>query len=118
LTQHSPPAFVATLPPIVDQGALAGSGGYQSPSFAAAARRSSLTTPGWTTARRSAGSISRISRIRSVESTTHPSTAFAPPESPVPAPRGTTGMPCRAQAATTAATSAVDSGRATASAPP
>ena len=31
LTQQMPPALVATLPPIVDHGELAGSGGYHSP---------------------------------------------------------------------------------------
>src|SRR3712207_8217988 len=45
-TQHTPPALVATLPPMVDQGELAGSGGYHRPCSAQAARRSSLTTPG------------------------------------------------------------------------
>ncbi|OLT09769.1 hypothetical protein BJF78_06050 [Pseudonocardia sp. CNS-139] len=109
---------MATLPPIVDHGALAGSGGYQSPCSAAAARRSLLTTPGCTTASRSAGSISTIARIRSVESTTHPSTALAPPDRPVPAPRGTSGRRCRAQARTTSATSAVLRGRTTAAARP
>src|SRR5689334_11226827 len=92
LTQHTPPAFVATLPPSVDHGELAGSGGYHNPCSATAARRSSLTTPGWTTANRSNGLISRISDIASKESTTQPSMAFAPPDSPVPAPRATTGV--------------------------
>ena len=32
-TQHSPPALVATLPPIVENSQLAGSGAYQSPCF-------------------------------------------------------------------------------------
>ena len=35
-----------------------------------------------------------MARIRSVDSTMPPSTASAPPDSPDPAPRGTTGMPC------------------------
>jgi hypothetical protein len=83
--------LVATLPPIVDHGALAGSGGYHMPFSAAAARNTSFTTPGWTTASRSPTSISMIRRIRSVDSTIPPSTAFAPPERPVPAPRVTTG---------------------------
>src|SRR5258708_29702502 len=45
-------SLVATLPPIVDHGELAGSGGYQVPCSRQAFRRSSLTTPGCTTARR------------------------------------------------------------------
>ena len=117
-TQHSPPAFVATLPPIVDHGALAGSGGYQRPRSAQAARRSSLTTPGWTTARRSTGLISVIAVICSVDRTTHPSTALAPPDRPVPAPRVTSGAPCARQARTTAWTSVVLCGRTSATGAP
>ena len=114
LTQHTPPAFVATLPPMVDQGELAGSGGYQSPRSAQAARRSSLTTPGCTTARRSEPSISTMSVMCSVESTTAPSLAFAPPDRPVPAPRGTSGARCSRQARTTAWASSAVRGRTTA----
>ena len=47
--------MVATLPPMVDQGELAGSGGYQRPCSATAALRSSLTTPGCTTAQQVVG---------------------------------------------------------------
>ena len=43
------------------------------------------------------------------------SIATAPPDSPVPAPRARNGTPCAAQAFTIAATSAVVSGKATAS---
>src|SRR5690606_38361394 len=107
-TQQTPPAFVAMLPPIVDHGELAGSGAYQSPCSAAAARRWSLTTPGSTTASRSVTSMRRIRFIDSRDSTTPPATALAPPDRPVPAPRATTGTPCAAHAATTARTSAVD----------
>ena len=49
--------------------------------------------------------------MRSRESITQPSMALAPPDSPVPAPRGTIGTSAAAQALTTAATSAVLCGR-------
>jgi hypothetical protein len=110
--------LVATLPPMVDHGALAGSGGYHRPCRATAARSSSFTTPGCTTASRSAASICTISRIASRLSTTQPCTALAPPESPVPAPLGTTGTPSAAHARTVAATSAVALGRTTAAGSP
>jgi hypothetical protein len=42
--QHRPPALVATLPPIVDDVALAGSGGYHRPCSATAALTSLLIT--------------------------------------------------------------------------
>ena len=47
-----------------------------------------------------------------------PSTAMAPPESPVPAPRGTSGTRCRAARRTMALTSAVLPGKTTASGRP
>jgi hypothetical protein len=81
------------LPPIVDHGELAGSGGYQSPYVAAAVRRSSLITPAWTTASRSNGSIAEIQLSRSSARITPPSMALAPPDRPVPAPRAVTGTP-------------------------
>ena len=46
--------------------------------------------------------------------TTPPSIAIAPPERPVPAPRGTKGTPKRRQARTTRATSSVSRGSTTA----
>ena len=76
-TQHSPPALVATLPPIEQISYDDGSGGYQSPCSAAAAFTSTLSAPGSTTATRHAGSIS-IARIRSGDSTIPPSTALRP----------------------------------------
>lgn len=93
LTQHIPPALVATLPPMVDDSHEPGSGGYQSPCSATAAVSAALTTPGCTTAIRLTGSISRMASIAVVLSTTAPSTAFAAPASPVRAPCGTTGTP-------------------------
>ena len=71
-------------------------------------------TPGWTTASRSSGSIDRISDIAVSDSTTQPSMAFAPPDSPVPAPRGTTGARWRRQISTTRRTSSVLRARTTA----
>ena len=71
-------------------------------------------TPGSTTAIWLAGSMVLMAVIRSVDRTTQPSTALAPPESPVPAPRVTSGVPVAAQADTTSATSAVVRGRTTA----
>src|SRR5690606_11440242 len=73
LTQHRPPALVATLPPIVENVKLAGSGGYQSPCSAAAALRSALTTPGCTVAVSVVGSIS-TSVMSARQSTSPPST--------------------------------------------
>jgi hypothetical protein len=83
--------LVATLPPIVEIDMLAGSGGYHSPYVATCWRRSSLMTPASTTAYRSATLTSVILVIFSSESTMQPVVALAPPDSPEPAPRGTTG---------------------------
>ena len=91
-TQHSPPALVATLPPMEQISNDEGSGGYQKPSLAAAFLTSTFSAPGCTTATRHAVSIS-MSRIRSRLTTIPSSTADEPPESPLPAPRGTTGTP-------------------------
>src|SRR5690606_2127023 len=68
-----------------------GSGGYHSPAAAAARFTSMLRAPGSTRAVRVATSIS-IPVIRSNEMVSAPSTADDPPESPLPAPRGTTGV--------------------------
>src|SRR3954454_483618 len=92
-TQHRPPALVATFPPIEQISNDDGSGGYPSPSWAAAALTSLLKAPGSTTATWHPVSIS-MSVIRSRLSTSPPSTALAPPDRPLPAPRGTTGTPC------------------------
>src|SRR4051794_8016786 len=88
-----PPALVATLPPMEEIRYEPGSGGYQSPCSAAASFTSTLSAPGSATAVRVTGStVTAV--IRSVLSTRQPSTAVAPPASPVPAPRGTTGTRC------------------------
>ncbi len=60
-------------------------------------------------------SISRIRDIRANETTTPPSTGMAPPERPVPAPRGTIGTPCCEQNRASFDTSAVSLGSTTAS---
>ena len=73
-----------------------------------------MITPGSTTAIWLARSIVLMAVISSVERTTQPSTALAPPDSPVPAPRVTSGVAVAAQADTTSATSAVVAGRTTA----
>ena len=51
--------------------------------------------------------------IRESATTTAPSTGSAPPERPVPAPRGTMGAPAARAARTTAATSSVEPGSTT-----
>src|SRR5699024_8921001 len=114
LTQHRPPALVATFPPSVDQAAEAGSGGYHSPSRATRSRRSALTTPGCTVTVCWTGSTCSTWFIRSKETTTQPCTALAPPDKPVPAPRATTGTPAPAHTCTSACTSWVWRGRTTA----
>ena len=50
-------------------------------------------TPGSTTARWLSRSISRMSRIRDMTMRTPSACGSAPPESPVPEPRATNGMP-------------------------
>jgi len=50
VTQHAPPAFVATFPPIEQMARLDGSGAYQRPSAATAAAKSPFRTPGSTVA--------------------------------------------------------------------
>jgi hypothetical protein len=52
-----------------------------------------------------AASISRMRVIREHSITTAPSSATAPPDSPVPAPRGTKGTPLARQARTARCTS-------------
>ncbi len=87
-----PPALVAMLPPMVEMALLAGSGEYQRPSGASRALRSSLRTPGSTTASSSASLTSRIRSMPRTDSTISPAVAVAPPARPVPAPRVTTGV--------------------------
>ncbi len=116
-TQHSPPALVAMLPPMLQISNDDGSGGYQSPYSATAFFTSALSRPGCTTAVRVTGSTV-ISRIFSVDSTMPPSRAVAPPDNPVPMPRGTTATLCADAQRSTACTSSVRVGRTTAAAVP
>ena len=82
---------MAMLPPMLQISNDDGSGGYHRPCSATAFLTSALSRPGWTTAVRVTGSTV-MSRIFSVDSTMPPSTAVAPPDSPVPIPRGTTAI--------------------------
>ena len=66
--------------------------------------------PGWTTATRFSRSISRIRSIAVKAMVRPPSMPAAPPDRPVPAPRGTIGTPSSPRSATSSATSAVSSG--------
>src|SRR2546430_2527326 len=109
-----PPALVSTFPPIVEMRWLAGSGAKKSPISRAAALTATFGTPGSTTATRAVASIATMRRRRAVETTIAPAQAIVPPESPVPAPRGTIAVPASCAAFTTAATSAVLPGTATA----
>ena len=59
-----------------------------------------------------------IARMRSVDRVMAPSMALAPPDRPVPAPRGTTAMPWADAIRSVACTSAVDPARTTASGTP
>ncbi len=72
-------------------------------------------TPASATTYRSAAFTSTMRVIRSSESTMLRAIAFAPPESPVPAPRGTTRRPDAAARRTTADTSCSRSASTTAS---
>ena len=112
-TQHNPPALVATFPPMEQISKLDGSGGYQSPCARAAVLTSTFSAPGWATASRADASIS-TRRMRSVDRVMHPSTATDPPESPVPAPRVTTGTRCALAQRSAVCTSAVSETRTTA----
>src|SRR5213079_1682334 len=105
LRQCGPPEFSATLPPIVQAVWLDGSGLYSRPCGAAAAERRTFTTPGSTTAIRFLGSIARMRFSRVSTSSTASASASAPPDRPVPAPRGTNGTPSAASSRTTATTS-------------
>jgi len=116
-TQHNPPALVAMLPPMLQISNDDGSGGYHSPYSATVFFTSALSSPGWATAVRVTGSTV-MSRIFSVLSTMPPFSAVAPPESPVPIPRGTTAILLAVAHRITVCTSSVRRGRTTASAVP
>jgi hypothetical protein len=63
-----------------------------------------LTTPAWTCARRFTTSRRSIVRSRLVQIMTGACTGSVPPESPVPAPRGTKGICSAASSRITSAT--------------
>ena len=108
---------MARFPPIEQISNDDGSGGYQSPCSRAAAFTSALSRPGCTTATIACGSTV-MARIRSVDSVMAPSIADDPPDSPVPAPRGTTGIEWALATRSAACTSAVLVARTSASGTP
>ena len=114
LTQRSPPALMAMLPPIVEMSMLDGSGAYISPWGFAARSRSPLITPASTRATKSSGSMDRIRFIFASDRTRQPGVAVAPPDRPVPAPRVTTGTSWAWAHAIARATSSVERAETTA----
>src|ERR1700721_845203 len=94
-----------------------GAGGYQRPYPATAFLTSALSRPGWHTAVGVTGSTV-MSRIFSVDNTIPPASAVAPPDRPLPAPRGTTGTRWAVAQRSTVWTSSVQRGRTTASGMP
>ncbi len=88
------------------------------PARASEAFRSALMIPGSTTASRSSGRTSRIRSICRSERAISPVPAFAPPASPVPAPRVTTGLPVWVAMRSVACTSSTDAALTTASGAP
>ncbi len=108
-TACGPLALFAAIPPRVHARPLPGSGGKNSPCSPSACWKSANTTPGSTTACRFGRSISMIFRIRANDTTMPPRAAIAPPVWPVPAPRGTIGVPVSSATRIAATTSAVDS---------
>src|SRR5262249_13877752 len=75
---------------------------------------SRLNTPGCTRIQAFSRSTSRMLRIRDRPTTRQPGTGSAPPESPVPEPRGTMGRFARRAMRTASTTSSVEAGRMTA----
>src|ERR1700716_3563876 len=114
-TACGPLALFATMPPSVHARPLPGSGGKKRPRSPRASWKSANTSPGSTTAWRFGRSISTIFRIRANDTTMPPRAATAPPVWPVPAPRGTIGVPVSAATRIAATTSAVVSGTTTTS---
>ena len=111
--QCGPPAFSATFPPMVQACWLAGSGAKKNPRGVTARLIVRFTHPASTVAVRLGRSISRMRFMRVRTISTPPAVAMAPPESPVPAPRGTIGTPSVAQSRTTDATWSVLVGKTT-----
>ena len=108
-TECDPQALLPIMPPSVHRLCVDGSGPKVRPWAAAAARRSSSTTPGWTRAVLAPGSmLSTERRCREKSMTTASLTAWPPML--VAAPRGSTGTSCRRQIPIVASTSSVLTG--------
>ena len=94
-TQHRPPALVAALPPIEH---ISNEDGIRRVPQSLGRRgllHLDVERTGLGHGHPAGGVDASISRIRSRHSTMPPSTAVEPPDSPQPAPRGTTGTSCR-----------------------
>ena len=93
LRQCAPPELKARFPPIEQICWLEGSGAYSRPKAAAARLTARLMIPGSTTAVPASGS-SLITRLSRLSAMTIPSRIGSdPPDSEVPLPRATNGVP-------------------------
>ena len=103
----TPPALVASTPPICAVPWDASASGNWRPALAAASRTCCRVAPASATITPSSGWMARMAVIRSSDRTsgTVPSGITCPPTSPVPPPRGTMATRASAQRRTTAATS-------------
>ena len=108
-TECEPQALLPIIPPSVQRLCVDGSGPNVSPYGAAAARRSSSTTPGWTRAVARSGSMLSTDRRCREKSMTTASLTACPPML-VAAPRGSTGTSCRRHTSSVASTSLVSAG--------
>ncbi len=111
-TERGPAALVATKPPDVANAPEDGSGGRRRPNGRAASHTAAQVTeaPTHTVWRGQSGAIQRKPWLRS---TTTPRPTF-PPAIPLPAPRGTSGVPVSAAQPTSCSSSATPRGTATA----
>ena len=114
----TPPAFVATIPPIVAASRAPKSTPTSQPAARAADCAATSVTPAPTVISPPSGSTSSMPSRRRRLITTSPPRGTDPPTSPVLPPWGTTPTPASVHARSTAATSSVDAGRTTASAVP
>jgi hypothetical protein len=111
-TERGPAALVATSPPDVANAPEEGSGGRRRPKGRAASLTAAPVTeaPTHTVRRGQSGTIERKPWLRS---TTTPRPTL-PPAMPLPAPRGTSGVPVSAAQHTSCSSSAAPRGTATA----
>ena len=114
----TPPAFVATIPPIVAASRAPKSTPTSQPAARTALCAATSVTPAPTVNSPESRSTSSTPSSRRRLTTTSPPRGTDPPTSPVLPPWGTTPTPASAQARSTPATSAVEAGRTTASAVP